>query len=65
MGPDSQPRRVLSTTKGYGPLYRVVPNKGESHTVNGDHQLSLMWYTGYHSGKKFDVTVREFLTWPA
>ena len=29
MGPDSKPRRVLSTTAGTGPLYRVHPVKGD------------------------------------
>lgn len=41
MGPDSRPRRVLSTTQGHGPLYRVIPIKGESWVCNDAHVLSL------------------------
>ena len=41
MGPDSKPRRILSTSTGYGPLYRVTPNKGRSWICNGYHILSL------------------------
>lgn len=42
MGPDSQPRRVLSTTRGSGPMYRIIPNKGESWGCNGPHVLTLV-----------------------
>lgn len=41
MGPDSKPRTVLSTTKGYGDLYRVNPIKGEPFICNDVHVLSL------------------------
>lgn len=41
MGPDSQPRTVVSTCTGREPLYRVVPNKGEPYVVNQSHILSL------------------------
>lgn len=43
MGPDSQPREVLSTSRGYGPMYEIRPTKKnyESLFVNGDHILSL------------------------
>lgn len=41
MGDDSTSRVVLSTTKGKGPLYRVVPVKGDSYIVNENHILSL------------------------
>ena len=41
MGPDSTPRKVLVTTPGWGPMYRVNPNKGRSWRCNADHILSL------------------------
>jgi superfamily II DNA or RNA helicase/intein/homing endonuclease len=41
MGPDSKPRRVLSLTSGFGPMFKITPIKGCSFTVNGDHLLSL------------------------
>lgn len=41
MGPDSKPRRVISTVVGDGLMYRVVPSKGEPFTCNDVHVLSL------------------------
>lgn len=41
MGDDSTPRRVLGTTHGVGPMYRIVPKKGESFVVNGPHVMCL------------------------
>lgn len=41
MGPDGQPRKVLNTHPGHGPMYRVTPVKGRSFECNGDHILSL------------------------
>lgn len=42
MGPDSQPRRVLSTTRGHGALYRIVPVKGQPWICNDVHVLTLV-----------------------
>jgi len=41
MGPDSKPRKVLSTTRGIGPLYRVSQKLGEDYICNDAHILSL------------------------
>lgn len=41
MGPDSKPRKVLSTTKGFGKMYKICQNRGEDYFVNEDHILSL------------------------
>lgn len=41
MGPDSKPRRVLSTTRGVGPLYRVKQTSGMDYVVNDAHILSV------------------------
>lgn len=41
MGPDSQPRLVLDTSTGYGPLYKVTQSAGMEYVVNEDHILSL------------------------
>lgn len=41
MGDDSTPRTVLGTTRGRGLMYKIVPTKGESFTVNGPHILCL------------------------
>ena len=42
MGPDGTPRNVLSTTKGYGPMFKITPNAGGVPFVCNDvHVLSL------------------------
>jgi len=58
MGPDSRPRRVLSTTRGTGPLYEIVPLRGESWVCNDAHILTLV-----HSltGEVQDIEVGEYL----
>ena len=51
MGPDSEPRKVLSTTKGTGPLYRITTKSGgQSFVCNDAHVLSLKT----NSSKKMD-----------
>lgn len=58
MGPDSCPRRVLSTTRGIGRLYKIVPLRGESWTCNDAHILTLV-----HSltGEVRDIAVEAYL----
>lgn len=41
MGPDSEPRRVLSVSLGSEMLYQVIPTKGDPYVVNESHILSL------------------------
>ena len=41
MGPDSKPRTVRGTTNGSGEMYKIIPVKGDSFTVNAEHILSL------------------------
>lgn len=62
MGPDSAPRRVLSTTRGIGKLYRVVPKVGESWVCNDAHILTLV-----HSitGEVLDIAIEDYLALPA
>lgn len=46
MGPDSLPRKVLSTNKGYGPLCRIVPVRSKSWVCNDIHVMTLMNHKG-------------------
>jgi len=68
MGPDSRPRRVLSTTRGRGEMYRVTPTKGAPYTVNADHILTLRMsgkQRAYRQANKdgiINITVRDYLT---
>lgn len=41
MGPDGTARTVLRTNTGRGQMYRIVPKRGDSWVVNGDHILAL------------------------
>lgn len=67
MGPDSLPRRVLSTTQGRGEMYQVTPTKGEPYTVNADHILTLRLSGSRRTHKQADanliinITVTDYL----
>lgn len=64
MGPDSRPRRVLSVCSGFGPLYLVVPVKGDPYVVNDAHILTLRMNCdagGYRKGELVDVSVSDYL----
>lgn len=41
MGPDSKPRKVLTTIRGIGPLYKVSQKLGDDYVCNNAHILSL------------------------
>ena len=58
MGPDSAPRKVLGTTRGAGPLYRIVPVKGDPWVCNDVHVLTLVDSV---SGKISDVPLDQYL----
>lgn len=70
MGPDSAPRRVLATTSGSGPLYRIVPIKGEPWVCNDAHVLTLVRSARHADrsepgGEVFDVPLNDYLRLPA
>ena len=60
MGPDSEPRRVLTTNIGRGPLYRISPVKGESWVCNDIHVMTLTG-TGFWHDQIRDVPLNEHL----
>jgi len=58
LGPDNKQRTVLETTSGVGPMYKIVPKKGDSWGCNGKHILTLI----ETSQKKIvDISVEEYL----
>lgn len=69
MGPDSNPRCVLSLARGREMLYRVTPVKGDPYVVNESHILSLKRtaassvpkYPSEQGGTIVNVSVREYL----
>ena len=70
MGPDSKPRNVLQTHSGKGKIYRVIPKKGESFTVNEEHVLVVKYLkrkkvNGKETYEGFvdeEITVKDFIS---
>jgi len=72
MGPDSQPRNVLSTAQGRDNLYKVVPVKGDPYIVNEAHILSLKItntkngfvkkVSGYLPGSIVNISILDYLS---
>jgi hypothetical protein len=62
MGPDSQPRRVLSTNREHGALRRIVPVKGDAWICNDVHVMTLVYSIG---GDVSDISLDEFEKLPA
>jgi len=58
MGADSKPRKVLGTTRGIGPMFRITPIKGAPWVCNSEHVLTTV-----HSktGKVTDIPLTEFI----
>ena len=76
MGPESQPRRVLSTTVVRGGMFRITPNKGAAWECNDVHVVTLMCTntgplaTGSNGGRNLpgavrDVPLDEYIQWPS
>jgi len=57
MGPDSKPRKVLSTCTGWSDIYKIVPNKGEPFRCNDVHVLTLR-HT--QTGEVIDIGLDEY-----
>lgn len=60
MGPDSQPRRVLVTSRGTGELWKIIPVKGDPWVCNDVHVLTLVG-TNHKEGQIIDVPLNEAL----
>lgn len=61
MGPDSQPRTILNTNPGHGPMFTVVPNKGKNWKCNGDHILVLRKSRNPGKGRITEISVKDWL----
>ncbi|HEX7096382.1 MAG TPA: AAA family ATPase [Acidimicrobiales bacterium] len=60
MGPDGEPRYVVNTTRGRGPLYRINPVRGLPWVCNDVHVLTLVG-TNQHNGVVRDVALNDLL----
>ncbi len=75
MGDDGKPRNVLQANPGRGPMYRIIPERGEPWTCNGDHILTLRAAydkkNGHgggiashrRKGYVVDVPIHEYIGW--
>lgn len=66
LGPDGSLRFVQNLVRGRDRMYRIVPTKGESFVVNGQHILSLKRTsqgakTPNKNGEIVNLTVEEYL----
>ena len=61
MGPDSKPRLVGSTISGNGPMYKVIPVKGDPWICNDAHVLTVV---DSKYKKVFDINIKEYLSHP-
>jgi superfamily II DNA or RNA helicase len=70
MGPDSNPRTVVSLYSGIDDLYKIIPNKGDEFTVNSCHVLTLVStcvhknrYKSEKGGVITDIPLNKYLKW--
>jgi superfamily II DNA or RNA helicase len=60
MGPDSQPRKVLSLCRGKETMYKVIPTNGNHFTANKSHVLSLKKESKTND-QIFNMSIQNFL----
>jgi hypothetical protein len=60
MGDDGLPRNVLQTDVGNGPMYRIVPERGEPWTCNDQHILTLRQSSGKKCGNSGKPSKKTF-----
>jgi hypothetical protein len=60
MGPDSEPKQVLSISNGVGPLFKINPIKGEPWICNDEHILTLI---GTNRKKNIikDISIKNYI----
>lgn len=58
MGPDSKPRRVLSTTSGTDEMYRITPTNGQPWVCNSQHILTLIHTV---TGQVIDISIQDYI----
>jgi replicative DNA helicase len=71
MGDDSLPRNVLGAHEGEGPLYEIIPWRGDPWICNSEHILSLRQGTArkthgrpsatWVKGNTYDIPLKDFL----
>ena len=68
MGDDSTPRNIITLARGREQMYKIIPNKGDSYTVNESHILSLKYSSSVNKqtpkGTIRDISVLDYLDLP-
>lgn len=59
LGADGKERNILYTHIGNGSLYKIIPDKGKSFIISGNHKLSLL--KNKNDFKIYDIEVENFL----
>ena len=64
MGPDGNPRKVLTLHRGTEEMCEIIPTKGDSWVVNKSHVLTLVRMGRKKlSGEIRDVSISEYVSW--
>jgi hypothetical protein len=63
MGPDSTPRTVIELCRNNDLMFKIIPEWGDSYTVNLKHKLVLTNINSFRS-EIIEMTVEEYLTKP-
>lgn len=62
MGPDSSPRKVLSTVKGKEEMFEITPVKGTPWACTLDHVLTLIDTRKSRGNKVIDIPLKDYLS---
>ena len=61
MGPDSEPREVISLCRGHEEMVQILPIKGEPWVVNRNHILSLVRSGSKKDGLITDISIPDWI----
>ena len=63
MGDDSTPRNVEEICHNFDEMFKIIPQTGESYTVNKQHKLVLKssGFNRYKKGEIVEITVENYL----
>lgn len=69
MGDDSTPRTVLTLARGQDEMYDVIPETGDTYTVNKEHILVLKYIgdvdvEGFQKDQVVEMEVKDFIRLP-
>lgn len=60
MGDDSTPRNVITLAQGHDEMFDIIPNNGDTYSVNSEHIICLK-QSGSNSEEVIEMEVRDFI----